>query len=484
MNDSTKEGTKAAKSIIWSGIENGGMAVLSFLTLILLSHYLTPVEFGLFSVSLSIVELLGLFVSMLFHDALVQRKTVTDRHFNTAFAVAMLLSVILLIVTSLMAPIFGQLMKNGQATYILIGCALTFPLTGLSSSIIPRQRRNLDFRNLAIRSLIGRISGSFIAIVLLFFGAGIWALVAQQLLMIGVGSLILWTSTDTRPRFEIDKTSFKELIGFGGSSVASLLISFATRRIFIIISGLLLGSEASGYFNLSFRVVDMLWGVAATAVTQVALPVLSRLQNNPEKLLQTYRRANELQGLILFPCFITIALTANEIVTIFFGEKWITSAPYISVLGLLTIIQSPKLIAIPMLKASGHPSRILVGNFIELALISIPLLLLKSLTLPIAMLIWVTRESLGCFFMMFFLQKSINLNIINQLRGIEAPLLIVTMMTFIMYLTSTLLPTGISTTVLLLIKLSICFLAYLTGVIYLLKSYKVELYPLWRKIFR
>nr|WP_315190047.1 lipopolysaccharide biosynthesis protein [uncultured Albidiferax sp.] len=483
MANSEKEGSKAARSIMWSGIENGGMAVLSFFILILLSRYLSPIEFGLFSVSISIIELLGLFVSMLFHDALVQRTTATDKHFNTAFSIAMILSIILFAMTSFMAPIFGKLMKNDEATYILIGCALTFPLTGLSSSIIPRQRRNLDFRNLAIRSLIGRVAGALIAIVLLFFGAGIWALVAQQLFMVGVGSLILWITTDTRPRFEIDKTAFKELIGFGGSSVASLLISFATRRIFIIISGLLLGGEASGYFNLSFRVVDMLWGVAATAVTQVALPVMSRLQHDRDELIRVYRRANELQGLLLFPCFITIAFASNQIVSLFFGEKWLAAAPYISALGVLTILQSPKLIAIPMLKASGKPNKILIGNLLELVLISAPLLLLKSLTLPIAMLIWITRESLGCFFMMIFLKYSINLSIFRQLRGIEVPLLIVILMSMLMYLTSALLPTGLSATTVLAVKLSICFLTYLASAVYLFTKYKAEFAPLLKKIF-
>jgi O-antigen/teichoic acid export membrane protein len=88
--------TKAAKSALWSLVENGGLALISMATLVIYTHWLSTAEFGLFAVVLALVEVLQVFVTMLFHDALVQREGVTERHFDTAFTFSLALSLVLM----------------------------------------------------------------------------------------------------------------------------------------------------------------------------------------------------------------------------------------------------------------------------------------------------------------------------------------------------------------------------------------------------
>jgi hypothetical protein len=85
----------AARSTVWSAVENGGLALVSFASLVVYAQFLGPAEFGLFSIVLALIELLDVLVSMLFHDALVQRPAVTERHFDTAFTASMLLALAL-----------------------------------------------------------------------------------------------------------------------------------------------------------------------------------------------------------------------------------------------------------------------------------------------------------------------------------------------------------------------------------------------------
>ena len=53
-------------------------AIIAFLSLILFAKLLQPSDFGVFSVSLAVVEVASLFTNMLFHDALIQRSDITD----------------------------------------------------------------------------------------------------------------------------------------------------------------------------------------------------------------------------------------------------------------------------------------------------------------------------------------------------------------------------------------------------------------------
>src|SRR5258708_22818711 len=84
-----------AKSLVWSTVENGGLAVISFVSLVVYLRLLSAADFGLFSTPLALIELLGVPGTLLFHNALVQRLDATDLHFDTAFSATMPLSLVM-----------------------------------------------------------------------------------------------------------------------------------------------------------------------------------------------------------------------------------------------------------------------------------------------------------------------------------------------------------------------------------------------------
>jgi O-antigen/teichoic acid export membrane protein len=352
--------------VLWSILESGGLAVLSFSSLIIYSRFLSAEDFGIFSIVLALTELLDVVISMLFHDALVQREDVTALHFDTAFTVTVGLSVAFFLACGLFSPVFAHLVHKPLAAPILVWSALRFPSTAIGATIVARQRRELAFRTLAIRSLGGRLSGAVLGIALVILGAGVWGLVAQQVLMSLTGSIVLWIAADARPRFRFRLSEFRQLIGFGAYALTGLFMAFSVRRIFTIVSGLILGNVAAGYLNLSFRVVDVLWGIAAGAVTQVVLPILARLQSDPARLERAYRSATEFTCLSLYPCFVGIAVVAPEVVALLFGRQWLASSPYVTTLALLMLVQAPRLLIAPMLTAIGRPQDSMVGVAVEL----------------------------------------------------------------------------------------------------------------------
>jgi len=64
------------------------------LSLVVLAKLLQPRDFGVFSISLALVKVAGIFTNMIFHDALVQQSVVTEKNCDGAFAVSIALSLI------------------------------------------------------------------------------------------------------------------------------------------------------------------------------------------------------------------------------------------------------------------------------------------------------------------------------------------------------------------------------------------------------
>ncbi|MEA2700737.1 MAG: hypothetical protein QOI66_5008 [Myxococcales bacterium] len=416
--------------------------MVSFASLVIYARFLSPSDFGLFSIVLALVELLDVLVSMLFHDALVQKKEVSDLHFDTAFTASMVLAFALFAACWCVAPTFAGLVHNAQAARVLSWTALRFPFTALGAIIVARQRRELAFKVLAIRSLVGRISGAVLGIGLVALGAGVWGLVVQQVAIAGAASLVLWAGAPQRPRLRFARRALRELIGFGAYAVSGIFLNFAVKRVYTIVAGVMLGTELAGFLNIGFRAVDVLWAIAATAVGQVGLPVLARLQSDPPRLRSAYCAALEFTCLLLYPCFCGIALVAPVVVELLFGARWLASAPYVMVLALLALVQAPRLLMTPALTALGRPRDALAGLAVELAIVIGLLATVGAHTLRWAVGIWVIREVASAPVMTRLVRRATGLGAGAHLRAVAGPLLASACMGVVMIAIRRVLPTG------------------------------------------
>ncbi len=414
-----------ANSLLWSGVENGSLAVISLGSLVVYSQLLSAAEFGLFSIVLALTEMLGILVTMLFHDALVQRRDVTDLHFDTAFTVTAAISFMLMIGCWAAAPVFTLVTHQPDAGRVLGWMGLMFPSLALSATIVAQQRRQFAFRSLAIRSLSGRVFGGVAGIAAAFLHAGIWSLVLQQVGTAIVGSVVLWLTCARTPKLRFGRQEFRQLVTFGAFSVTNLFLSFSIKRLFTIVAGLRLGVATAGYLNLGFRIVDVLWAISATAVSQVSLPMLSGLQSDTARLKRAYAKSVEFACLLLFPCFAGIAVTAPEIVACVFGPKWAPASGCVAALACLVLVQAPRLFATPVLTAVGRPRDPLVGVVAELAVMLLLLSTIGVYTLPWAIGIWIASECSQIPVSTWMLRRATGYGVVDQFAGARTPLLAV-----------------------------------------------------------
>lgn len=409
-------------------------------SLVIYTHLLTSAQFGLFSIVLALTELLQVLVTMLFHDALVQRESVTELHFDTAFTFSVGLSVVLLVASCALSPLFAVMVDSHSAAWVLSSMALCFPAASFSATIVARQRRELSFRPLAIRSLLGRTVGALAGITLVALGAGIWGLIAQQVLIQFVGSLLLWKTCDARPRFRFGRREFRELLGFGVYAVGALFLNFGVKRLFTVLTGIFLGVAAAGYLNLSFRAIDVFWSIAATAVTQVALPMLSSVKSDMPRLRRAFQQATGFVCLAMYACFIGIAVTAPEVVSLMFGEKWLPSAPYVTALACLVLVQGPRLLMSPVLTAVGRPRDLLISKGIELAFMVAAIFVTRVPTLAFAIGIWIVTSLVSFPVSIGMVKRATTLGFFGQFRGVAVPLAAAAVMALAVQATRSVLP--------------------------------------------
>jgi O-antigen/teichoic acid export membrane protein len=432
--------SKTANSMVWSLIENGSLALISFVSLIVYLRILSISDFGIFSTALALIELLGVLVTMLFHNALVQRADATDLHFNTAFTATMGLSLVMAVGCWALAPAFAAWIHQPSAVRVLAWMSLIFPCSAMSATLVARQRRQFAFRTLALRSLFGRVIGGSIGIAAAILGAGLWSLVLQQILIAAIGSFVLWIMSDRTPRLQFRYSEFKQMLGFGVLSVSGIFLAISIRRVFTLLATSFLGVEAAGFLNLSFRVVDMFWAIAATAVSQVALPLLAGLQFDAVRLKRAYQASTQFSCLAMYPCFVGLGSVAPDIVELLFGHRWQPSSPYVAVLGFLVLLQAPRMAFTPMLTALGKPRDTLVGLVAELLFMLAAVWLSRVPSLPWAIGIWAASESVLFLVSGWVLRRATGYSMLEQFDGVLKPLLATLLMAVVVIETGSTLP--------------------------------------------
>ena len=413
----------AASSVKWSAVEYGGLALISFSSLVIYARFLSASEFGLFSIALSIIELMALLVSMLFHDALVQRRDVRELHYDTAFTATPALSAVVVALCWSIAPVVSRRAATPDAGPVLLWLSLSLPLMAASATLMARRRRELDFRTLAVSSLVGRTAGAAAGIALVVLGSGVWALVAQHVLFAMFTSVVLWVRCADRPRLRFGILEFRELIGFGLACVSALMLCFSARRIFLVASGLILGTYGTGLLNLAFRVVETLWSIAATAVTHITLPLLSSLQGDEGRFGRAFQAALALVCLVSYFGFVLLGATAPEVVALLFGSQWVQISPYVTLLSLQVLTQAPRTAVIAAQKALGRPRDFLLCQAAELGVVVAAIALFGVPSVGWAIGIWLAREAVGSVMQWWMFRGATHMGIRHSLGGARVPLI-------------------------------------------------------------
>jgi len=414
---------RVAKSLVWTSLESFGVSGVSLISIVVYARFLTPLELGVSAMALGVVQMLNIPVEVLFHDALVQRKEVSQRHFDSAFAISVLLSIVLLSICWFGADWFSKRIGTPAIAPVLQWMSLSLPFMGFATAVTAQQRRSMDFRPLAIRSVVGRTLGGITGIILAIAGAGVWSLVAQQVLTVAFSTLILWLLATTRPSWHVSGAESRALLSFGFFSTVTSFLAVSIQRIFTLLVGALLGTHVAGYFDLVFRVVhttrDLFFGV----VSQLSLPLFSRLQDNQKVLASAYTSAVQFTCIFMFPLFIGLAVCSPEVIMVFFGERWQVAIPILATVAVLTAVFFARAYSASMMSAAGRPSFPILFLAVELSFIVIGMLLLGRESYLWACVIWSTRILLSTPVDMLLLKRATGLSMHDQIRGLPLLLL-------------------------------------------------------------
>lgn len=346
---------RVARGLIWTLADSWGRQLLGLAIFVVLANLLFQVDIGLVALAAVFVNFAQIFVDQGLGDALVQRRVLQRAHLDTAFWISLGMGGALAVGGILLAIPLAALLDEPALEPILQVLSLSFVLYALSSVQTAILRRELNFRSLAIRSLLATIGGGIVGIGMAYLGYGPWALVGQQLTQAGLAVVTLWAVSPWRPGLHFSPPHFGELFRFSRNVVASDIVTFFSRNTDNFLVGAVLGTFQLGIYAVGFRILEATGALLIGVSRRIAFPALSRLQHDPERLKRAFFRLTRLSGLVIIPGYIGLALVAEELVIVLFGQRWAESGPIAAILFLLGPVLALNSFGNALLNASGHP---------------------------------------------------------------------------------------------------------------------------------
>jgi O-antigen/teichoic acid export membrane protein len=218
--------------------------------------------------------------------------------------------------------------------------SLSFFVTSLATTHEALLVREMKFRSLELRMMVGTAAGAAVGITLAVKGYGAWAIIGQQLAIAAVSTALLWLFSPWRPRFRFSMASLRDLGGFSGNVFLHRLLYYLHRNADNLLIGRFLGPFALGLYGFAYNVMLVPFSRIAGPLTEVLFPAFSRMQDDRERMTAVWVRAVRLVASVSVPALLGLVVVAPDFIHVVLGAKWSHSIVLIQVLAFVGLLQS------------------------------------------------------------------------------------------------------------------------------------------------
>jgi O-antigen/teichoic acid export membrane protein len=332
--------SKVVRGLAWKVVSQVYGLAWHTAVAITLARLLTPGDYGLAAMVIVFAAIVPVFSDLALGSALVQRRELSEADRSTVFWVSTGIGAGFTLVGIALSWPLAAFYGEPEVQPLFAALSLTFVVTALGTTQRALLTRDMNFKSLELRIMLGTLVSGSSGIALAATGFGAWAIVGQQIILATVSTVLLWRFSTWRPRFLFSRDSFRRLAGFGLNVFGTRILFYGNRNADNLLVGRVLGAGPLGVYALSYNIMLAPLSRLGWPIGEVLYPAFSRLQDDPERTAQAWVRINRLVGAITIPATLGLIVVAPEFVTVVLGERWREAEPVIRLLAWVGLLQS------------------------------------------------------------------------------------------------------------------------------------------------
>lgn len=341
---------KVASGIAWSFSEKLLTMVIQMVVSIIVARQLMPEDFGIMAILTFFTSVALSIVDSGFSQTLIRKQNPSDEEYKSVLgfnvSVSVFLYVLLMIATPYIARFYGHSVIADVAPVLF----LVLPINSLCVVQTVMFTKEFRFALLSKIVFVASLISGVVAVVMAVMGFGIWSLVWQRLLMMGIKAVAFWAIRRWHTDARFSTNSLRAMMPFSLRLLATDLIASIYNNVAQLFIGKMHSTTMLGYYSQAQKLKDLPVTSSVQAVQGVTYPALSELNGNDREFGDGYERIVRMLGFVIFPVMLGFVAIAEDMFMLLLGERWMPTVPYFEVLALSGLFYPLAVVAYNVLK--------------------------------------------------------------------------------------------------------------------------------------
>ncbi len=410
--------TKTITGISWSAVERFTTQGVSFFIQLLLARLLMPSDYGIIAMLAIFLQIAQVFIDSGFANALIKKQNCSEEDYSTVFYYNLVISIIIYLLFFSFSPKVARFYDIPELTNVMRFISLVVILNALC--IVQRTKliKAINFKSQTMVSLGSVLLSGGLGLYLAYQGFGVWALCWQTIANGFFQNVFLFFSVKWFPSLSFSKTSFVEMFGFGSKILGASIISVIYSNLYTIVIGKMFHTIELGHFSRAEQFAKFPSSNIGNIITRVVFPVLSRIQDDDEKLCIAYRKIIRCSSFLIFPLMMGLAALATPFVTVILTEKWLGVVILLQILCMSYMWDHLSLLNLNVLYVKGRSDLVFKLEVIKKSIAVV--ILVVTIPYGLVVMCWgLVMYSLIAFYLnAYYTRKLLALGFLKQLNDV------------------------------------------------------------------
>lgn len=342
---------KVASGVVWSFSEKLLSMVVQMVVSIVVARQLAPSDFGVMAIMTFFTSVALAIVDSGFSQTLIRKADPTEEDYRSVLSFNVVVSVVLYGLFVAAAYPLAELYSTPVIRDIAPVLFIVLPINSLCVVQTVMFTREFRFALLSKIVFAASLISGVVAVVMALAGCGIWSLVAQRLLMMGIKAAAFWWIRRWRTEARFSFAALRAMAPFSLRLLATDLIASIYNNVAQLFIGKMHSTTALGYYSQAQKLKDLPVTSTVQAVQGVTYPALAKLATDDQQFADGYLRIVQLLSFVIFPVMLGFVAIAPDMFMLLLGEKWMPTVPYFEILALSGLFYPLSVVSYNVLKS-------------------------------------------------------------------------------------------------------------------------------------
>lgn len=300
-----------------------GRVVIQIVGVAVVSRLCSPSDYGLLAMAVTVTGFVALFTDMGLSAATVQRETIDQHVTSTLFYVNMGFGLALFLLAAIASPIAALLFDDQRVIPLIMILATAIPITAAGAQHAALLTRRMQWISIQGIGLIAHTLGLAATIMLAAtLDQPYYALTAQSVVAAIIATSSYWLLSGWRPSFSLDIRKARSELGFGAYLSGFNFVNYLHDQFDNVLLGWRFGSVELGYYSRAYSLLQMPLNLINGAITQTALPSLSRLAPRHDDWTRAFLNLATACAFASMALSSALFVASQPLVELLLGSQW------------------------------------------------------------------------------------------------------------------------------------------------------------------